>query len=207
METKNEVMDCLRSNPPALYQFLRGGCIFRPQSIPLLARWDSGSVNQAPKKLSFSEQVVDDLIVTSVVYDVERPDYAVGSIDKPFADQQNSLRPGIDIRLNVEGGFGTEQYAVNIRAAPIQNLLSQAQTNGPLRRIFAQGFCLTMNQTIYAEAYLTRELAEGETPYLLRLTVHGIRLGCQGYNGLSSKDAARLLKEEYQIDLLPAGGY
>ena len=195
-------MECLRSNPPALYHFLRGGCIFRPQSIPLVTRWDSGSVNQPPKKTSFSEQITDDMIVTAVVYDVERPSYAVGSIDKAASDQQNSLRPGINSRMNVEGGFGTEQYPVNIRAAPVQNIMSQAQTYGPLKRIFSQGFCLTFNQTLYIESFLTRELAEGETPYIYTITVHGIRLGCQGYNGLSSREAAALLKSEYQVDFM-----
>lgn len=203
-DIQDEAVDCLRYNPPALYHYLKQGAIWRPQIVQLSARWDATSPQQAPKKLTFAEQVTEDLFVTGVVYDVERPNFAAGSIDKPFSDQQNALRPGINVRVRVDGGFGTEQYPVNVAALPIQNALSQSQQDGPLKYIFARGFCLTYNQQIDFEAYLTRTLGETEIPYVLNVAVHGIKLGCKAMGGLNREEALQLLAKNYGLDLSQA---
>lgn len=203
---KANVLGCLRENPPALYHFLKAGAIWRPQIISMSATWTATGQDQAPKKLQFEEQVTNDFFPTAVVYDVERPNYAVGSIDKPESDFYNALRPGINVRVSFEGGFDGDQFPVNIKGTPIQNVMSQAQQNGPLKDVFARGFVLEYNQQALIEAYLTRTLAETETPYTLRVTFHGIRLACRALGGLNPIQAIAKLKDEFSIDLTGDAG-
>lgn len=199
--SEKQLLGCLRENPPALYQFLKAGAIFRPQIIGMFASWTDGQVNQAPKRLEFVEQVTSDFFPVAVVYDVERPNFAAGSIDKPEADFYNALRPGLDVRISFEGGFDGDQFPVNIKAQPIQNLISQCQQNGPLRQVFGRGMVLEYNQQCMIEAFLTRALVEGETPYTLRVTFHGIRLGCRNLGGLDRYNAIQKLMTDYKIDV------
>lgn len=189
--------NCARKNPRLALWVKRAMCMYQPQAFQMHAEWVGTNVDQAPLKLLFDQPVPDDIYVIDVTYDVTRPaTYGAGSIFVPEQNWYNALNPGIKIRLSVEGGGFGDQFTVNAKAGPIQNLIRKSQGPTPMNP-FPTGWCLTYQSELVGEAFLSRALAESEVPYILDITVMALRLGCKQYGDMREAEAVAALREEF----------
>lgn len=138
----------------------------------------SASLNQAVP-VTF-QQIPFPGYIEEATYDLEMPEYAPGNILGPQAEAFRAQRPGVDLKIQVNQGWGPANYVMNSEFQPIQHLILNAQH--PARNCcdWLKGKYVWQWQSLAMLAILRRTLQQGEDPYILTFSIKVRTVGPQG---------------------------
>lgn len=138
----------------------------------------SASLNQAVP-VTF-QQIPFPGYIVEATYDMEMPGYAPGNILAPISLDALAKRPGVDLKIQVNQGWGPANYVMNSEFEPVQHLILNAQH--PARNCcdWLKGKYVWQWQSFAMLAILRRALQEGEDPMILSFSLKIQTVGPQG---------------------------
>lgn len=132
--------------------------------------------------------------VEDFTYDLEMPNFAPGNILAGQQIQAQALRPGVDLKIQVNQGWGPMNYVMNSELERIQQLIRCVNGYDGACCNWLRGKFVWTWQSFAMLAVLRRQLAEGEDPYILTFsakirttTAEAMTLN-QRYNRVSALD-------------------
>jgi hypothetical protein len=174
-----------------------------PQVRTLSVLFTSGAPEQ-PVTAQFDEPITEDFWVYDISYQIEQPQYALGSLFRGQQIWYNSLNPNIYASFTVTGGVGLP-WLFAPSFTPLEMLARPATGPGGEGRYgCCSNFVMFFPQTVKGTFYLTRKYDDaaqgiGEIPTKVTLSFAGLTLGVQNYGGLTTEQAQSILRSEYGI--------
>lgn len=121
-----------------------------------------------PVPITF-QQIPNNCFIRDFTYDVEFPNLAPGNLLGPTAAAALALRPGVDLKIQINQGWGPLNQVLNQDFQPIQHLVRNANSLSTLGCCqWLRGKFVWAWQSFTSSVILKRTLAEGENP--MRLT-------------------------------------
>jgi|GEM_PF-3862545 len=174
-----------------------------PQAFNYSGTFTDTSDQQSPIILEPDQAIPADMYIQEMGYDVERPNFAPGSVFKAQSDIANAYQPGIKVLLEVGGGFLGDQYNVNIGLSKIQMVIPNIRQLGQANCAWPGKWYMTYSQQLIINCFLTRDLGTTEVPYEVNVVLHAKRIACPGFNLMTAKDAIGRLEDEEGLRGLP----
>ena len=123
----------------------------------------SAQVNQ-PVPITF-QQVPANCYINDFTFDVETALLAPGSLLRGQQQYYNALKPGVDLKLQINQGWGPLNQVLNVDFQPIQHLVRNPAAPSPDCCDWLRGKFVWAWQSFTSSVMLKRALAQGEDPY------------------------------------------
>lgn len=126
-----------------------------------------------PTPITF-EQIPNNCYISDFTYDVEMPNYNPGNILAPQAVHFNALHPSLEMKIQINQGWGPVNHVLNQSFRPIQHLVRNTAAPSPTCCDWLKGKFIWAWQSFTSSVLLKRTLSEGEAPYIVTfgLKVH-----------------------------------
>lgn len=174
-----------------------------PQAFIYRGTFPSTAKTQSPITLVPDQAIPADMYVQEMGYDVEQPNFAPGSVFAPQANLANAQQPGIDVELEMGGGFLGDQYNVNIGLAPIQMIIPWIGLLGRAGCPWPGKWYMTYSQQLIITAFLSKNLADSQVPYNLSVVLRAKRIACPGFRDLTLNGLQQRMVDEFGVRDLP----
>jgi hypothetical protein len=168
-----------------------------PQVYSLTVNFTSGATD-VPVSAQFDSPVTEDFWVYEIEYQVQLPQYNLGSQFRSQDVYYNSLNPDIAANFTISGGVGLP-WLFSSTPLPVEGLARPMTGPGSERRYgCCSNFVMFFPQVLKGTFWLTRDYGQ-QLPVVLTITFTGLTLGCKNYGGLSIKQAQDILRSEYDV--------
>lgn len=171
--TKN-IRELALHNPKLAFMLTRGQPL-EPRMYTVDIQFDSIAANQTIRNNQFDDKMFQMFWIQYMSYTIRRPSYNAGVFGAREQDEYCKLNPYVDVAVRIVGKGGPRHMTEGM--VPLENIASPSSHPNPK----ALDWVLVEDQNISIDALNTRAFDnEGETPYIVRITLVGKELsGCE----------------------------
>jgi hypothetical protein len=170
----DEIRKLAISNPKLAFMLTRGQPL-EPRMYNVEIQFDTTAANQTIRNSQMDDKMFQMFWVQYMLYTIRRPSYNAGVFGAREQDEYCKLNPYISVDISIVGKGGPRHMTEGM--VPLENIASPSSAPNPK----ALDWVLVEDQNISIDALNTRAFdAEGETPYVVDITLVGKELsGCQ----------------------------
>lgn len=126
----------------------------------------TGASLNVPTPITF-QQIPNNCYIRDFTYDLFMPNYGGGNLLAPQAAHFLALHPGVDLKIQINQGWGPLNQVLNQDFQPIQHLVRNTAAPSPSCCDWLKGKFVWAWQSFTAAVLLKRALTEGESPYII----------------------------------------
>lgn len=151
---------------PRLALMLARGQPWAPRTYNMTLQWNAVTA-EIPVNQNLSERLYQDQWLSDIVYSVECPNIAPGSVWKPIIEEAYGKSVGRFIMVEMEVR-GPDRYRITNEPTPLANICSIDSRQG---KLLDRAWVLTHDQNLYIRATNHRAFAITEVPTIVTLTL------------------------------------
>lgn len=195
-----QALEQIAIHDPRLAVALLRSNVSQPQVYNLRVTFSDGTPDKPVS--AQMEPITEDFWVYGLIYTVNQPNLWKGNLFRGLAQVTNTLQPGINGQLSVQGGVGLP-WLVNVNPIPLETLLRSAPSGGSGPSYGCNtSFLMFFPQSLKGTFWLTREYIDsagvGEIPAIVDLALTGLTLGVKQYGSLTVQQSRQILREEFR---------
>lgn len=194
----------MEANFDALAQDLRTIALLNPRLALMLARgqpWAPRTYNiafqwtavtaESPITNQLTERLYQDCWLSDIVYSVECPNIAPGSVWQPVIEQSFSERCGAFIMLDMEVQ-GPDKYRITNERTPMGSICSHHAFQG---KLLDRAWVLTHDQNLFIRATNSRAFTAAQVPTTVTFTICVKELSGCNLRNISYDEAVCALRD------------